>query len=436
MYACIPISAQWLMGKYRRQLKETASQSEILFEPDASKTKPYMITFNPHAGNTAVGRGDGTIDIYDRHGKQIGTPLTAHTGEVIGLAWNAEGTALASGSHDCCLWNCVENQPAKIQTLTTDGGIPYHLFWSPNNTYVAAIQNKLGVSNQLCLYDLEGKSTEIAYFDRDSFSVTHLAWKPDSSNFALALKNGSILFYDVQGNPLHQIFVDPECIVTNIAWNPDGTQLAASTDKGTIYLFDAQGSQTGTCTCPDNKDLLFDKLTWNHDGTILASVSHDGVIRIWNRSGDLLDFFDVYSSIIYKAINWAVNKLINKNAETNNRAKVEKLDYNRTIMGMFFHNLFWNHDNSLNIVTYGNLGVCISTITTSIIVQQAFNQLSINQINLLRQIMTCSLQSKTMRLPANALSTRNLFDTLPPIIKNLVQEHVEIINQQEKCSIQ
>ncbi|MEV4105834.1 hypothetical protein AB0J42_36835, partial [Nonomuraea sp. NPDC049649] len=70
--------------------------------PLADHTGPvYSVAFNPDGTRLATASADGTVRIWNpATGRQIGTPLADHTGPVYSVAFNPDGTRLASAGED------------------------------------------------------------------------------------------------------------------------------------------------------------------------------------------------------------------------------------------------------------------------------------------------------------------------------------------------
>jgi WD40 repeat protein len=68
----------------------------------------YAVAFSPDGKTLASGSADGTVRLWDlaTH-RQIGSPLTGHNGPVWSVAFSPDGTTLASGGDDRTIrtWN-------------------------------------------------------------------------------------------------------------------------------------------------------------------------------------------------------------------------------------------------------------------------------------------------------------------------------------------
>jgi len=60
----------------------------------------YSVAFSPDGSNIAAGHGK-KIQIFDAQTQaKLGSPLNGHSRSVTSVAWNNDGTKLASGSYD------------------------------------------------------------------------------------------------------------------------------------------------------------------------------------------------------------------------------------------------------------------------------------------------------------------------------------------------
>ena len=69
----------------------------------------------------------------------MGEPLTGHTGEVTGVAFNKEGSTVASASKDGTvrLWSVASGQP-RVEPLTGHTGWVYAVAFSPEGSLLAS----------------------------------------------------------------------------------------------------------------------------------------------------------------------------------------------------------------------------------------------------------------------------------------------------------
>jgi WD40 repeat protein len=142
----------------------------------------------------------------------------------------------------------------------------------------------------------------------DSF-VQSIAWKPDSSQYAVGYQTGTIEIRDATTNQRLRTFPtwpdEPSDSIVHfipysIAWNPDGSKIAAALtaeSTGLIRIFDAE---TGTVLSTFTADNWAMAVTWSPDGALLAGsvqLGWDGAahirIDIWDApTGQLVASLD------------------------------------------------------------------------------------------------------------------------------------------------
>ena len=217
------------------------------------------IAYNADGSVLASAGSDGTINLWDTaKGKRIEEPLEAGSGPVLSVAFSPDGSVLASG-----------------------GGNGTVNLWDP------ATGNRLG-------YSLKGHST----------AVLAVAFNPEGDLLASGGVDGSIILRKAEtgervGRALALETID---VVTSLAFSPDGNVLASGGEDRTrtpsVGVVERWNPETGRSV---GKPLELGKeavsgLAFSPDGHMLAtggveaSLAADGIIALWNaKTGDRID---------------------------------------------------------------------------------------------------------------------------------------------------
>jgi WD40 repeat protein len=159
---------------------------------------------NPSSNEIAVASENGYVGVYQLTPTEIPPPRMSFpfNAPAMSVAWNGDGTRLASGYDDGTI-------------ILSD----------------AATGNP------------------IATFTGHTDLVGALAWSPDDTRLASASNDGTIRFWDVAiGQTLAVIPNEKITISNTIAWSPDGTQLAYGGADGTVEIVPAPAPNTPTAT--------------------------------------------------------------------------------------------------------------------------------------------------------------------------------------------
>lgn len=223
-----------------------AENSDVIRTFPVQSTPVYVIAWSPDGKLLASGGANGALEIWDISSGQHLANLQGHTNTVNALAWNKDGTQLASVSliydgSSLKIWDMKTFQNLGERTV----GFAERVVWSHDN-------------QQLFISTLNAGA-----FAYDS-----------------QLMIGSALTYDIAPD----IFMK----ATSLALHPDNDMLAIGIWDGTVYLWDAITNQA-VMILTGHSDVVSD-VEWSLDGSFLVSTSVDGSIKFWDtESGFLID---------------------------------------------------------------------------------------------------------------------------------------------------
>jgi WD40 repeat protein len=157
----------------------------------------FSIAFDPEGDFEAIGRSDGLVlnPIDDEGVIQADATMTlsCHSDAVSSVAFNFDGSVLASGSWDdtVCLWNMATDIPEQIGVLT-------------------------GHTND----------------------VTGVAFSLDGSLMASSSLDGTLRLWDVETQEELAVLSAPESTeFRSVAFSPDGTMIATAGSDGMVRLW-------------------------------------------------------------------------------------------------------------------------------------------------------------------------------------------------------
>jgi WD40 repeat protein len=167
--------------------------------------------------------------------------LSGHTELISSIAFSADSSTIASGSHDSTikLWNTTTGQ--LVKSLAGKRDFITSVAFSPNGLNLAS-----GVEW------LEGKST----------------------------LRGEARIWDVKQGKILQTLVGHNGAVLSVAYSPDGRLLASGGSDKKVILWDAKTGKL--LNILEGHQGIVKSVTFSYDGRFLASGSSDQSVHIWD----------------------------------------------------------------------------------------------------------------------------------------------------------
>ncbi|MFE2192185.1 hypothetical protein ACFXAQ_15315, partial [Streptomyces olivaceus] len=306
----------------RSALKEAAASPGIGFLT-GHEGGGSLVAFSRN-GTLATGDGNGIVRLWNIDTrKQIGAPLNTH-GAVFSLAFNGDGTTLATGSFGdgsdgarLQLWNTRTHQqigapinaPGLITSMafSSDGTI-LATGSSPNGVQLWDTQTRQQIGAPL---NTHGEVSSVA-FSNDGTTLASGSW-----DYSGTLESGVRLWDTRTHKQIGSFMKDPSGRVSSVAFSRDGTTLASgNTDfeggDGVVRLWNTQTRKQIGAPLTGHHGSVF-SVAFSSDGTTLASASGDGVggsvggsVLLWNthtrqQMGAPLTSYDTFNSVAFSS---------------------------------------------------------------------------------------------------------------------------------------
>ena len=232
----------------------------------------------------ATGCEDGTIRLWDLDTGDLVRALVGHGGPVLSIAWSPDSGRLISGSKDNTirLWDAVSGRQLQVFRGSGDVVRTATVGWSPNGQYVAA--GRWG--NTIHVWDASsGELVQAIHEHTDE--VQRVAWSPDSKTLAAASHDRTVRFWDAETGSLRRTLDALPGPVTDVAWSPDGKTVAtacipAEGRPDSIQVWDCESCE---CRLSLPGHLYGSRcVAWSPDGKTLAAAGgvQDDKLRAWN----------------------------------------------------------------------------------------------------------------------------------------------------------
>ncbi len=267
-------------------------QSKITI-PDGSI---LAMNWNPKGDAIAFGLRDSTVRVWSTRTRQPLATLRGHADVVRDVAWNHDGTQLASTSYDSIkLWDWpARTNPAVIPTTHPRLS---ELCWTPDGKSLMVASDKVQQWQRDSL-TLQS-STPIGNGGLDSGWTSAVSWSHSAGSLA-ARRDGKLVVLDAQSGESRTEIPGDWGHMRSLALNADGTRLATSTyrtktadreEHGEIGLYD-----TSTGGLVWQRKLHGDRaggLAWSPDGRRLACNGWTSLEILNVEDGRSLVLYDV-----------------------------------------------------------------------------------------------------------------------------------------------
>jgi WD40 repeat protein len=267
-----------------------AASGQELIRFQAHDEHAFSVTFSPDGKQIATASEDKTAKIWNAESGEELFTLRGHSDAVNAVTFSPDGRFIATASADTTvkIWDSASREtlltlsghaPAPRSTSLHPGGV-IDIAFNHDGTRLASG----GADGIAILWDVTTGEALFSISDQHS-NETFVAISPDGSRLATAGTEGLVKVWDLTSETISQgplLTINHEHAARSLAFDPDGTRLAAASDDGFARVWDTLSGQR-LLTLVGHAGLI-DDLAFTPDGTQLVTSSEDKTVKVWDLS--------------------------------------------------------------------------------------------------------------------------------------------------------
>jgi serine/threonine protein kinase len=261
-------------------LNTAAPSSTVTATATQTPTTTPELTETAAAAETARAEQDLTLTA------QAWTPvpdrfqyeLWGQSGAIRSLAYNPDGSLLASGSDDASisLWETGTGQ--QLSSLTGHSGAVRSLAFYPDSSVLASASE----DGTIGMWDVYGGAS-FGYLEGHAAAVTGVTFTPDGGWLASSGDDGHVRLWDMATWGEIAALPGYGAAMKCVAFGPDGTLLAAGGEDGNVFIWQAADLSAAPVSMLGHSAAV-NNLAFSPDGAYLASASDDGTVIVWDMA--------------------------------------------------------------------------------------------------------------------------------------------------------
>jgi WD40 repeat protein len=237
----------------------------------------HEVAFNHDGSVLASASWDGTIRLWDvASGTARGRPLRDGTTHLLTVAFSPDGGRLASGSADGVVrfWDVRSGRPGvRINASRTKVRA---IAFSPHGDLLATAGDDATVR----IWEVESGRARGRPLTGHADAIQDVEFSPNGKLLATAGVDGKIRLWDVSSGEPSGDPLPGGGEVWGVAFSADGTRLASTEAGGDVRIWSVP-SREAVATLRGHPSAVYDA-AFRRDGHLLATASADHTVRLWD----------------------------------------------------------------------------------------------------------------------------------------------------------
>jgi len=241
------------------------------------------VSFSRNGQTLASSGADGTVKLWDSHGKLI-KALKAHNDAIVyNISFSRDGQTLVSANADGTiqLWSL---DGTLLKTISGHTGAVYRVNFSPDGQMLASAS----ADGTIKLWKLDGTLIRILKGHTDT--VYGVNFSPDGQTLASASADGTIKLWKLDGSLTQTVKVSNKAVL-RVGFSPNGQELITTSDDGNIKFWSKDGRELAHLF---QEGVVYHAI-FSPDGKTIASGGGDTMVRLWSKDAILLRTFQGYT---------------------------------------------------------------------------------------------------------------------------------------------
>lgn len=241
-----PDGSYIVSGSYDNTVRIWDSSTGTQMHEFQVKDGVNSVVFSPDGSQIASGSGnryysqvqgwakDNTVRIWNVDTEELLLALVGHDGPVMSVAYNHDGTRIASGASDGTvrIWDAGSGK--ELHAFHGSESPAYSVAFSPDGSRLAAMWD----DNAVQVWDAV-TGEPVLTIDSHESRVSSIAWSPNGSRIITASYDNTLRLWDAQnGQELYVLRGHKEPVIS-VAFSPDGSRIVSGSWDATVRLWDS-----------------------------------------------------------------------------------------------------------------------------------------------------------------------------------------------------